>query len=89
VVNAWRYGLQARRHERAEVSARKVQELGGGVRLTHVPTEGERAQRAGEVLRASKAPPGVEPHCAFLQDPLLVQRLCLKKPERRAALGLV
>jgi hypothetical protein len=31
----------------------------------------------------------VEQHCAFLQDPLLVNSLFLKQPERIAALGLV
>jgi transposase len=51
-VKAWRYGLQATLHERSEVIARKAQETGCFVLLTNVPTQGERAHSAGEVLRA-------------------------------------
>jgi transposase len=89
MVKALRYGLQVTLHERAEVLARKLQEMGGFVLLTNVPTEGEMAQRAGEVLRAYKEPHGVEPNFALLKDPIMVKSLCLKKPERIAALGLV
>src|ERR671934_862684 len=60
VVKAWRYGLQATLHERAEVIARKVQELGCFVLLTNVSTEGAMAHSAGEVLRAYKEQHGVE-----------------------------
>jgi hypothetical protein len=42
VVQALRDGLQVTRHERAEVVARKRQEVGGVVLVTHVPTAGER-----------------------------------------------
>jgi hypothetical protein len=57
VGKAVRYGLKATLHERAEVIARKVQELGCFVLLTNVPTAGEMAPRAGEVLRAYKQIP--------------------------------
>ena len=57
--------------------------------LTHVPTVGAMAHRAGDVLRADKAPHGIEPNGGCLQDPLLVNRLFLKPPERMAALGWV
>jgi hypothetical protein len=76
-------------HERAEVVARKRQEAGCFVLLTNVPTAGEMAQRAGEVLRASKEQHGVEQNFAFLQAPVMVNSLVLKKPERIEALGLV
>jgi hypothetical protein len=52
------------------------------VLLTHVPTQGEMAQSAGEGLRAYKEPQGGEQHFAFLKDPVLVHSLFLKKPER-------
>jgi hypothetical protein len=52
VVKALRYGVQATVHERTEVIARKVQETGCFVLLTHVPTAGEMAHSAGEVLWA-------------------------------------
>jgi transposase len=89
VVKALRYGLQATLHERAEVLARKVQETGCCVLLTKVPTQGEMAHSAAEVLRAYKAQHGVEQNFAFLQDPVIVNSLFLKKPERIEALGLV
>jgi transposase len=89
VIKALRYGLQVTLHERAEVIAHKQQEAGCLVLLTHVPTGGERAHRAGEVLRASKEQHGVEQNFAFLKDPVMVNSLLLKKPERIEALGLV
>jgi transposase len=89
VIKAWRYRLKATLHERAEVIARKVQETGCFVLLTNVPTQGEMAHSAGEVLRAYKAQHGVEQNFAFLKDPLIVNSLFLKKPERIEALGLI
>jgi transposase len=89
VVKALRYGLQVTLHERAEVVARKRQEAGCFVLLTNVPTAGEMAHRAGEVLRAYKEQHGVEQNFAFLKDPVIVNSLFLKKPERIEALGLV
>ena len=89
VGQAWRYGLKATRHERAEGIAHKGQELGCFVLLPKGPTAEAMAHSAGEGLRASKEQHGVEQHVAFLTDPLMVHRLFLKKPERIAALGLV
>lgn len=89
VVKALRYGLQVTRHARAEGVARQTQETAWCVLLTHVPTTGEMAHRAGEVRRAYKEPHGIEQHFGFLKDPLMVNRLFLKKPERIEALGWV
>jgi transposase len=89
VVKALRYGLQVTLHERAAVIARKVQETGCFVLLTNVPTAGEMAHSAGEVLRAYKEQHGVEQNFAFLKDPVIVNSLFLKKPERIEALGLI
>jgi transposase len=89
VVKALRYGLQVTLHERAEVIARKTQETGCFVLLTNVPTAGEMAHKAGEVLRAYKEQHGIEQNYGFLKDPLIVNSLFLKKPERIEALGLV
>ena len=89
VVKALRYGLQVTLHERAEVIARKTQETGGFVLLTHVPPAGEMAHRAGAVLRAYKEHHGLEQNDGFLKAPLLVNSLFRKKPERIEALGLV
>ena len=89
VIKALRYGLQVTLHERAEVIAHKQQEAGCFVLLTNVLTGGEMAHRAGEVLRAYKEQHGVEQNFAFLKDPVIVNSLFLKKPERIEALGLV
>jgi len=88
-VKALRYGLKVTLHERPEVIARKAQETGCFVLLTNVPTQGEMAHGAGEVLRAYKEQHGVEQNFAFLKDPVIVNSLFLKKPERIEALGLV
>jgi transposase len=89
VVKALRYSLQVTLHERAEVIARKTQETACFVLLTNVPTTGEMAHRAGDVLQAYKEQHGIEQNFGFLKDPLLVNSLFLKKPERIEALGLV
>lgn len=89
VIKALRYGLQVTLHERTEVIAHKKQEAGCFVLLTNVPTAGEMAHKAGEVLRAYKEQHGVEQNFAFLKDPVIVNSLFLKKPERIEALGLV
>ena len=89
VVKALRYGLQVTLYERAEVIARKTQEAGCFVLLTNVPTTGEMAQGAGDVLRAYKEQHGIEQNYGFLKDPLIVNSVFLKKPERIEALGLV
>ena len=88
-VKALRYGLQVTLHERAEVIARRLQETGCFVLLTNVPTAGEMAHQARDVLRAYKEQHGIEQNFGFLKDPLIVNSLFLKKPERIEALGLV
>jgi transposase len=88
-VKAMRYGLKPTLRERSEVIARKSQEAACFVLLTNVPTTGEMAHSAGEVLRAYKEQHGVEQNFAFLKDPLIVNSLFLKKPERIEALGTV
>lgn len=88
-VKALRYRLKVAVRVRPEVMARKAEEAGCFVLLTHVPTAGEMAHRAAEVLRAYKEQHGIEQNFAFLKDPLIVNSLFLKKPERIAALGLV
>jgi transposase len=89
VVKTLRYGLQVTLRERSEVIARKSQETGCFVLLTNVPTTGEMAHRAEDVLRAYKEQHGIEQNYGFLKDPLIVNSLFLKKPERIEALGLV
>jgi hypothetical protein len=67
VINALRYGRQVTLPARSEVIAHKTQETGCCVLLTHVPTAGEMAHRAGDVLRADKEQHGIEQTVGFLR----------------------
>jgi transposase len=88
-VKAMRYGLQVTLRERHAVMARQRAEAACFVLLTNVPTEGDMAEKAPDVLRAYKDQHGIEQNYGFLKDPLIVNSLFLKKPERIEALGLV
>jgi transposase len=89
VVKALRYSLQVTLHEQSESIARKRQETGCFVLLTNVPAAGEMAHTARDVLQAYKEQHGIEQNYGFLKDPLIVNSVFLKKPERIEALGLV
>ena len=65
------------------------EEAGCFVLLTNVPTAGDLAQSAREILTVSKEQHGTEQHYGFLKAPVLVKSLFLKKPERIEALDLV
>jgi hypothetical protein len=88
-VKAPRYGRKASVTARAALIARKRHEADCFVLRTNVPTEGELAHSAADVLRGYREQHGVEQNYSFLKDPLLVNRLFLKKPERIEALGVV
>ena len=88
-VKGLRYRLKATVCERPEAITRHDEEAGCFVLLTNVPRAGEMAHSAADVLRAYKEQHGIEQNFAFLKDPLIVNSLFLKKPERIAALGLV
>ena len=57
--------------------------------LTNVPTAGDLAHSAREILTVYKEQHGTEQNYGFLKDPVIVNSLFLKKPERIEALGLV
>jgi len=84
-----RYVLEGRLVERAEEVERLRQAAGCFVLLTNVPTEGEMAHTPCEVLAAYKEQHGIERNFAFLKDPLIVNDLFLKRPERIEALGFI
>jgi hypothetical protein len=68
----------------------RLQEAGGCcVLLPTVPTAGDLAQSARDILPGYKDQHGTEQHDGFLKDPVLVKSLCLTKPERLEALGLL
>jgi len=59
------------------------------VLLTNVPDTGEMAHTGAEVLAAYKEQHGIERNFGFLKDPLIVNDLFLKRPDRIEALGFI
>ena len=69
--------------------SRREEEAGCFVLLTNVPTAGTLAHRARDILTVYKEQHGTEQHYGLLTDPVMINSLFLKKPERIEALGLV
>jgi transposase len=88
-VASVRYILKARIEEKAEQIRRKREEAGCFVLLTNVPRQDDMAETGAELLQAYKEQHGIERNFSFLKDPLIVNDLFLKKPERIEVLGAV
>lgn len=84
-----RWRIQADIAERTEVIEQKRIEAGCFVLLSNRPKEGPEGQTAEELLRTYKAQDGIERNFSFLKDPLIVNDLFLKTPERIEALGMI
>lgn len=83
------YVLQGEVAERADAIERARAAAGCFVLLTNVPGSGEMAHTGAEVLAAYKEQHGIERNFGFLKDPLIVNDLFLKRPDRIEALGFV
>ncbi len=57
--------------------------------LTNIPQQGNMAETGAELLHAYKEQHGIERNFSFLKDPLIVNDLFLKKPERIEVLGAI
>ena len=88
-VKAIRYRLKTTISPQTERIVRLEEEAGCFVLLTNVPTAGDRAHSARDILTVYKEQHGTEQNYGFLKDPVIVNSLFLKKPERIEALGLV
>src|SRR5436309_92668 len=88
-VKALRYRLKTTIRPHTERIRRMEEEAGCFVLLTNVPTAGDMAHSAREILTVYKEQHGTEQNYGFLKDPVIVNSLFLKKPERIEALGLV
>jgi transposase len=88
-VKALHYRLQTTISPQTERIGRIEEEAGCFVLLTNVPTTGELAHSARDLLTVYKEQHGTEQNYGFLKAPVLVNSLFLKKPERIEALGLV
>jgi transposase len=88
-VKALRYRLKTTIRPHTERISRMEEEAGCFVLLTNGPTAGDMAHSAREILTVYKEQHGTEQNDGFLTDPVIVNSLFLKKPERIEALGLV
>jgi transposase len=88
-IKAMRYRLKTAISPQTERIAHMEEEAGCFVLLTNVPTAGDLGHRARDILRVYKEQHGTEQNYGFLKDPVIVNSLFLKKPERIEALGLV
>jgi len=88
-INEMRYGVKATIKEKTDAVSRKRQEAGCFVLLTNVPKQGENAHSPKEILRTYKDQHGVERNFGFLKDPLIVNDIFLKNPERIEVLGMI
>jgi transposase len=88
-IKALRDRLQTTISPQTERIARREEEAGCFVLLTNVPTTGDLAHSARDILTVYKDQHGTEQNYGFLKDPVIVNSLFLKKPERIEALGLI
>jgi len=88
-VKAIRSQLTTTISPQPERLVRMEAEAGCFVLRTQVPTAGELTPSAREVLAVDKEQQGTEQHDGLLKAPVLVHSLCLQKPERLEAFGLV
>jgi len=88
-VKAIRYRLKTTISPQTERLVRREEEAGCFVLLTNVPTAGDLAHSARDILTVYKEQHGTEQNYGFLKDPVIVNSLFLKKPARIEALGLV
>ena len=84
-----RYVLEGRLVERSTAVERLRQAAGCFVLLTNVPAAGEMAHTSCEVLAAYKEQHGIERNFSFLKDPLIVNDIFLKRPDRIEVLGFI
>ena len=83
------YGLLATITEDENSVSKLRQQAGCFVMLTNVASEGEDSYDAKAILSAYKDQYGIEQNFGFLKDPVIVNSIFLKKPERIEVLGLV
>jgi hypothetical protein len=88
-ITAMRYRLKTAISPQTEHIAHLEEAAGCFVLLTNVPTAGDLAHSARDLLTVYKDQHGTEQNYGFLTDPVMVNSLFLKKEERIEALGLV
>jgi transposase len=88
-IKTMHYRLKTTIKPDAERIRRREDEAGCFVLLTNVPTAGDLAHSARDILTVYKEQHGTEQNYGFLKDPVIMNSLFLKKPARIEALGLI
>jgi len=88
-IKTMHYRLKTTVKPDAERIRRREDETGCFVLLTNVPTAGDLAHSARDILTVYKEQHGTEQNYGFLKDPVIMNSLFLKKPARIEALGLI
>ncbi|NOQ23069.1 MAG: IS1634 family transposase [Candidatus Aegiribacteria sp.] len=88
-VSSVKYIVDGAVEERTKKINKARREAGCFVLLTNTPKDGDMAHTPADVLAAYKEQHGIERNFGFLKDPLIVNDLFLKKPERIEVLGLI
>jgi len=88
-VTRIRYVLAGEVVQRSDEVARIREASGCFVLLTNTPIEGEMAHSPTAVLMAYKEQQGIERNFGFLKDPLIVNDIFLKRPDRIEVLGFI
>ncbi|MCK4600590.1 IS1634 family transposase, partial [Candidatus Bipolaricaulota bacterium] len=88
-VSRVRYILKGEVVERSDEIERIREASGCFVLLTNTPTVGEMAHSPAAVLVAYKEQHGIERNFGFLKDPLFVNDIFLKRPDRIEVLGFI
>ena len=88
-ISEMRYGLRCKLVENNQAVFRLKQEAGCFVMITNVPAHGENGYDSRAILKAYKDQYGIEQNFGFLKDPMIVNSVFLKKPQRIEVLGLV
>lgn len=88
-----RYAIEGAVRQKPEAISMMRDQAGCFVLITNVPVEGPPNSVAPyngkTILKAYKEQNGIEHNFSFLKDPVLVNSIFLKKPERIEALGLI
>jgi len=84
-----RYVLTGEVVQRSDEVKRIKEASGCFVLLTNTPIEGEMAHSPIAVLMAYKEQQGIERNFGFLKDPLIVNDIFLKRPDRIEVLGFI
>ena len=88
-ISEIRYGLCWKLSENKQAVSKLKEEAGCFVMITNVPAHGENGYDSLAILKAYKDQYGIEQNFGFLKDPMIVNSVFLKKPQRIEVLGLV